>query len=279
MIEALLVPGVLELVVRRPAVVDHEAVVVRPQDALGHGAAAGRVDDVGGGLRPGQRVQPGRASAYPPARLIRCDPFGIPERMTNAFVDRLAAGGGPQNGVDAATPTELDTEQALQAAHDLAVRQATLLIEFDDGGLGIGSQLGRGGAKGVGRLQGMAPLNPAAALTAPPDVDVELPVDGLARDVDLELLGDVGLVERTAAIGAAVRQGRLMNLVDLVRGWRLPMGLRAVVLAGLASRLLGLVVGLALGEGGGLALAGAGRLVELAAEALVLGLQVAEASL
>ena len=47
----------------------------------------------------------------------------------------------------------------------------------------------------------------------------------------------------------------------------------------LAAGLLGLVGGLALGEGGGLAFAGAGRLVELTAEALVLGLQVADASL
>jgi hypothetical protein len=43
--------------------------------------------------------------------------------------------------------------------------------------------------------------------------------------------------------------------------------------------LVGLAGGLALGDGGGLPLAGAGRLVELAAEALFLGLQYAEASL
>ena len=57
------------------------------------------------------------------------------------------------------------------------------------------------------------------------------------------------------------------------------VALGAVVFAGLAAGFLGLAHGLALGEGGGLALAGAGRLVELAAEALVLGLQVVEASL
>jgi hypothetical protein len=57
------------------------------------------------------------------------------------------------------------------------------------------------------------------------------------------------------------------------------MGLGAVVSAGLAAGFLGLGRGLALGEEGGLALAGAGRLVELAAEALVLGLQVANTSL
>ena len=49
-VEALLVLGLLELVVRRPAVVDHGAVVVEAQDGLGHGTAAARVDDVSGGL-------------------------------------------------------------------------------------------------------------------------------------------------------------------------------------------------------------------------------------
>jgi hypothetical protein len=125
----------------------------------------------------------------------------------------------------------------------------------------------------------MTPLNPAAALTALADVDVELPVDGLARDLDLELLGDVGFVQGAAAVGAHAGQGRLVDLVDLIGGGRLAVGLGAVILAGLAAGLLGPVGGLALGEGGGLALAGAGGLVELTTEALVLRLQVTQASL
>src|SRR5262249_61821572 len=131
------------------------------------------------------------------------------------LVDRLTAGGGPQDGVDAAAPTERDPEQALQAAGDLAVRQAGLLVEFDDGGLRVGSKLSGGGAEGIGRLQGMASLDPAAAPAALTDVDIELPVDGLARDLNLELLGDGRLVERPAAVGASVRQGRLVDLADL----------------------------------------------------------------
>jgi hypothetical protein len=107
------------------------------------------------------------------------------------------------------------TEEASQAAGDLAVREATLFVEFDDGGLGVGSQLGGSGAEGIGRLQGMAPLNAAATTTASADMDVELPVDWLARDLDLELLSDVGFFERAAAVGADVGQVRLVNLVDL----------------------------------------------------------------
>ena len=122
----------------------------------------------------------------------------------------------------------------------------------------------------------MAPLNAMVALTAPPDMDVELPMGRLARDLDLELLGDVGFVERPAAPRADLGQRRLMDLVNLLAAGRLAMGLGAGVLPGLAAGLLGLVRGLALGEWGGLALAGAGRLLKLAAEALVLGLQVVD---
>jgi hypothetical protein len=125
----------------------------------------------------------------------------------------------------------------------------------------------------------MTPLNAAVALTAPADMNVELPVNGLARDLNLELLGNMGLVERPAAVGADVGQGRLVDLIDLVGLRWLAVGFGAVILAGLATWLLGLVGGLALGEGGGLTLAGAGRLVELATQALVLGLQVTKASL
>jgi hypothetical protein len=122
-------------------------------------------------------------------------------------------------------------------------------------------------------------LHPATALAAQADVDVELTVDGLTRDFDLVLLGDVSLVERAAAVRANVWQGRLMGFIDLVGTRRLAVGLGAVILARLAAGFLGLVGRLALGEGGGLALAGAGRLIELVPESLVLGLEVVEASI
>src|SRR5262249_8262509 len=201
-VEALLMPGVLELVIGRPAVVDHSAVVVEPQDGLGHGAAAGRVDDVGSGLRSGQRVQPGRGSAHPPAGLVGNHPFGLPHGLADGLVNWLAARGSTQHGVDAAAPTEPNAEEAFQAAGDLAVGEAALLVEFNDSSLGIGPELHSGGPKGIGRLQGMAPLNAALALAALAAVDVKSPVNGLPRKLGLELTGEVGFVEGAAAVGA-----------------------------------------------------------------------------
>jgi hypothetical protein len=104
-------------------------------------------------------------------------------------------------------------------------------------------------------------------------------LNGLARDLDLEFLCDVGLVEGAAAVGAGVRRVRLVDLVKLFGVGRFAVGLGIVVLPGLTAGLLGLVGELSLGERGGLALGGVGGLIELAAQALVLDLQVMEASL
>src|SRR5262249_46635056 len=146
---------------------------------------------------------------------------GLAHGLADGFVDRLTAGGGPQHRVDATAATEGDAEEASQAAGDLAVCGPGLLVEFDDRGLRIGPQWGGGSAKGVGRLEGMASVDPAAAPSALADVDVELAVDGPTRDLDLELLGDVGLVEGPPAVGADLGQRCLVDLVDLLGARRL----------------------------------------------------------
>ena len=125
----------------------------------------------------------------------------------------------------------------------------------------------------------MASLNPTVALTTLANVDVELPVERLAWNLDLELLGNVGFVERAAAVRADVGQRCLVDFVNLFGGRWLAVGLGAVVLARLAAWLTRIELGLAFGEGSSLAFAGAGSLVELTAEAFVLGLKVVDPSL
>ncbi len=52
-------------------------------------------------------------------------------------------------------------------------------------------------------------MDPAAAMTALADVNVELPVNGLARDLDLELLGDMGFVPGPPQSGHTRGKGAL----------------------------------------------------------------------
>ena len=125
----------------------------------------------------------------------------------------------------------------------------------------------------------MASLNPTVTLTALANMDVELSVDRLARNLHLELLSNVGFVEWAAAIGADIGQQCLVNLVNLFGSRWLAVGLGAIVLARLAARFARVQLGLALGEGTGLALAGAGCLVELTAEAFDLVLEIVDPSL
>jgi hypothetical protein len=125
----------------------------------------------------------------------------------------------------------------------------------------------------------MASLNATVALTALANVDVELAVNGLARDIDLKLLGDVGFVEGAATIGANIGQGCLVDLIDLFGTGRLAVSLGAVVLAGLAAGFLGIWFRNAFGEGSGLALASTEGRIELTTQAFVLGLQVVDSSL
>ena len=101
----------------------------------------------------------------------------------------------------------------------------------------------------------------------------------LARNLDLELLGDMGFVEGAATIGAAFGQGRLVSLIDLFGSGRLAMRLGAVGLSWLASGFLWIGFRIAFGKGPSLALAGTKCLVELTTQVLVFGLQVVNPSL
>jgi hypothetical protein len=103
--------------------------------------------------------------------------------------------------VDTAAAAEVDAQQTPQAADHLAVGEPALLVEFHDGRLGVRAQLGAGGPQGIGGLQRVPALQALVAAAAAADMDVELAMDGAARDLHLVLVRDVGLLDRPAAAG------------------------------------------------------------------------------
>ena len=134
--------------------------------------------------------------------------------------------------------------------------QAGILVEIDDGGLGVGAKLGSGRPQRVGGLQRMSSLHAAPTAAAAADVDVELPLDRSAWDLDLVLLLNFRFRDRTAAVGTSRGQEGFVGFVDLVGRRRRPMSFLAVVIARLAAGLLRLLLEHALGEGSRLAFAG-----------------------
>lgn len=69
------------------------------------GVATGHVaGNVRSGLRADQRMQPGGVPAHAPTGLVGHDPTGLTQALADRLGGRLTAGGGPQHGVDAATP-------------------------------------------------------------------------------------------------------------------------------------------------------------------------------
>jgi hypothetical protein len=115
-------------------------------------------------------------------------------------------------------------------------------------------------------------LESLVAAAAAADMDVELAMNGASRDLDLVLVRDVGFLDWPAAAGANRGEGCLVDFVEMGR-W-LPMGLGAIVRAGLATGPLRLGLRRSLGEGGGLALVVAPRLLQLAGQAFDLGFEL-----
>jgi hypothetical protein len=142
------------------------------------------------------------------------------------------------------------------------MRHAGLLVEFNDGSLSIGSELGIGSPQCIGGLQRMPTLHAALAFLATANVNIELALNGPTWNLDLILLVGVRLRDVAAAVGTSVGQRRLVDLVDPLG--RLAMGLGAVVLAGFATGFLRLGLGRPLRERSSLAFAGAALFIEKA---------------
>ena len=135
--------------------------------------------------------------------------------------------------------------------------QAGTLVEVNDGGLGVGAELALSGAGCLRSLQRMPATPVLATLLALAAVDVELPDDGLAWDLGLELLSALVFDDSAAASGALLGQGGFQGFLHLRGRRRFTMGMLAMLLALLAAGLFGVRLGRALGKRRRLAFDGA----------------------
>jgi hypothetical protein len=176
----------------------------------------------------------------------------------NLRINRPEPIGRSQNDLGTSPTADGQAPQGGKEVSDLAVGESAVLVEVDDGGLGIGSDLAGGRAEGIGGLQGMPALHRASALPATAALDAEASPPRPAGNLGLELFDDIGCFEIIlAAVRASGRQRHRQRFVDLIGRGRRSMAVRAVGVTGLAAGRLRSCFGRPLGKGGGLTFAGA----------------------
>jgi hypothetical protein len=106
-----------------------------------------------------------------------------------------------------------------------------------------------------------------AAVVAMSAMDGEFADDGFTRNLGLELLIETVLDDVAATIRTLFGERRVEFFVDAGRRRRWSMGMLAMLLAGLASRLFGSTFGRTFGERGGLSFGGAFEFVDASLEA------------
>jgi hypothetical protein len=124
-----------------------------------------------------------------------------------------------------------------------------MLVEVNDGGLGVGAELALGGAGRITGLQRMSATQMLAALFAMAAMDREFADDRFAWDLGLELLIERVFDDIAAAVGTVIGQGSVEGFVNLFGLGRLAMSVLAVGIAFFATGLLGFAFRLVLGKG------------------------------
>src|SRR6202035_1873978 len=95
------------------------------------------------------RVEPGGMPANPPAGFVRRQVLCGFDAFFDLLIDRLQSPARPQDHLSTGTTSQHDAEQLIESAGDLAVGHAGTLVEIDDGGLGVGTELTTGSTGGV----------------------------------------------------------------------------------------------------------------------------------
>ena len=225
----------------------------------------------------GEDPQPGRAAADLPAGLVDVLDGARPAPPRPA--GHSWAGPAVRRRWPLRTRAAEATTNAGEGQQDrgaLAVRDAEAMLQVGGEAEQARAVLDGGGAQGVGGLLGVTALDAAEAGRAAGHRDAEAGDDRLGLgQVDLVLVvdGDRGLAERRVALRAVRRQRDLDGAIDLLRR---RCGSMAGRMPGLAPRPLGVGLGRALGEGGGLPLARPPGLLQLGLEPFHLGAELVD---
>ena len=233
-------------------------------------------DDVAGGVVTNPGVEPGGVPSDTPPRFVGGDLVRGSQPVLDLGVSGSQPSAGAQHDLGTGPARQGDAEEAVEDGGDFAVGQAGVLVEYDDGGLGIRSDLAGGGAAGVAGLERVTTVAGLATVAATATVDVELSDDRPARDIRLILVDDVAFVEAAATTGTAIGQSGFVDFVDLLRGGRQALAVGAVLFAGLAARFPGLCRRRLLRKRSGLALASCDGGFELPAQVVAGLLELGE---
>lgn len=207
------------------------------------------------------------AADLPPG-FIRRDDGTAADRGAERLVRGLRLARRAVDRVHQSAARNGEAEAIAQQRHDAAEGEAALFIQDHGEGDGMRTELPRGGAQRVGRLQRMAPLHAAVTLPALADGHTKLVHDGsLHRQIFLVLRHHATAAYRSAAVWTVRGQRRLMGDID-ARG-RSAVGFAAVGDAGLAPRSLGMFFRQASGKRRRLPIRTAARHVEFVFQPLV----------
>jgi hypothetical protein len=218
--EARLMDRLCEAAIRRPAVADQHAVKVRAQHGGRFFEAAPWLDGVHGRVWRGEAPQPLQVRVHFPSGLVGADDGTAANGGTQRGIRRFGLARRPADRVHEAATGDREAEALPHQRGNLPERQAQLFVEHDRERHGLRTQLRRGGADRVRRLERMPSLDAAPAGVTEADGDVK-GADDRAHDRQIFLVLRRVTLERepAAAIRATRRQRSVVGLIDVGR-WR-----------------------------------------------------------
>ena len=202
MVQATLMEGQDESVVRCPSVVDQEPCIGRPQHHHRLLVTSPRQYGVHGHLRTHRHMQPLQPPAHLPAGLVHDVHQVLPRRLHQPGVGRRRLVRHPGQCPTQPTATHLQPKPVGEHLPRVSQRQSHLLVQHRRQRQGLRPQLHAAYSCRLGRLQRMSTLHPPATLTAVAYSDVKTAHHRASDDLFLILRFVALQFDPAATVGA-----------------------------------------------------------------------------